>query len=353
MTTAFLVFFAFLAVSFLVGTTIRLGLVYLAHDENRWRGFWGFFGELVDNRWTRPFFTHLLVKRLARWTIASYVRREDFRRAGDVALAEGLVDEAIDCMAEFGHPREAAQLAKDTGRSDQAGRLYRICIDRYLAADRLVSAAESADEAGFWQEAVRLLTGLENAGSRLRAASLCAQNGEPSRAVEILSQKGTPLDAMRVILDAGGTDFVLCHCRDSHDPVLHHFAAETAWKDGRPELGIEILLQYGHLKSAAQFAHAAGLVDRASDLFERVREERFAKERESRKRTWGKLSPGRPGPFRPSSDLEVDEPEGTEIDARPLEMLIPDLELDSAGRFKKPKYGEIEPDHGEQATEDQ
>ncbi|MHC5037590.1 MAG: tetratricopeptide repeat protein [Planctomycetota bacterium] len=318
METAFLLFFITLAVSFAVGTTIRLTLVYTAHDDNRWRNFTGFLGDLADNRLTRPLFTVFLGRRLTHRALEAYVRKEEFGKAGDLALAEGMVDDAIEIMNAEGWTREAARLAMRTGRTARAQRLYRTCIDRSQKKDRLVLAAEMADEAGFWQEAVTRLRSLDTRRARMRAASLAAQHGDPRHAVEILAEEDSPLDAMRVIRDAGHPDFVISHCRESDDPVLHHFGAETARRMGKPEIGVDLLLAHGHLKDAAQFAQDAGLMERAMELYEKVRKEERSKKAELYEKGWGNFgldmpdqTPGGPRPEREElEDLVLDpEPE--------------------------------------------
>ncbi|MHC4600403.1 MAG: hypothetical protein ACYS47_15510, partial [Planctomycetota bacterium] len=212
------------------------------------------------------------------------------------------VDETIDTLEKQDRIQEAARLAKRTAREDRAKSLYRICIDRFLKMKRRIQAAEIAEEAGFWREAVQLLRSHGSRSSRLLAAKLAARNEAPRLAAEIYFQEGAPLDALRVAQEAGDMDFVLSHCRISDNPILHHFGAETARKAGQPELGVELLLSNGHLRRAAEFALSAGLMDKARELFERVREERARKSKKAIEGGWCRPGFRRPNYIRRDSE---------------------------------------------------
>jgi hypothetical protein len=264
-------------------------LLYIAYDETRWRNFMSFLEDLADNRLTRPLFYTFIGPRLARMAIQGYVRKGEFKKAEDLAVSEGLVDETIDTMEARGSIREAARLAKRMAREDRSQRLYRTYLDMCLTQDLRVLAAEVAEEAEFWPEAIQLLRSMEGRGSRLQAAKLAAQHDETLLAVEIFLTEEALLDAMRVAQKAGQVEFVLTYCSNSDNPVLHHFGADTARQVGRPEMGLEILLSHGHLHPAAQFAQQAGLKERAKELMEQIQEKRSAIRKEILK--------GRGGPF--------------------------------------------------------
>ncbi|MHC5036868.1 MAG: hypothetical protein ACYTHM_06115 [Planctomycetota bacterium] len=259
-----------LMISLVAGAYIQITLIRLSYDERGWHDFLFYFDRLADNRFTRPLFSRLLGKRLARKTIERYVRMGNFRKAGDQASAEGLADETIDLLEEREDTLEAARLAMRTGNEDRTTSLYRNAIDTFLKEGRDVLAAEAAEEAGFTREAVRLFRSLGSREGRLHAARLAKEHGETELAVEIFLEEGDPLSAMHAAQEAGEVDFVISYCRDSDDPILHHFGAETARKAGQPEIGIDLLLSRGHLHQAAQFAQAAGLGERAKELFKEI-----------------------------------------------------------------------------------
>jgi hypothetical protein len=288
-------------------------LVYVAWDEYRWDRFIGFLESLADNRLTRPVFNTFIGRYVALMAIEGYIRRGKLRKAEDLAVSEGLVDETLDRMEERGKMREAGRLARRMARKERSEKLYKAFIEECLAQDKPVLAAEAAEEGGLWKEAVRLGQSLEGRDSRLRAARLAAQNGAPGPAIEIFLREGALLDAMRVAEEAGKVDFVLGFCKDSDNPVLHQFGADTAMRVGRPDLGVEILLAHGHLHGAAQYAMAAGLKDQARELIEKLRQRRAAQAREI-------LRKGR-GPFGfDFSDDILEETEGAEED---LEAVTP------------------------------
>jgi hypothetical protein len=301
------------AVSGGIGIISAATLVYMAWDEYRWDRFIGFFESLADNRLTRPLFDTFIGRGVALMAIVGYIRRGKLQKAEDLAVSEGLVDETIDRMEARGKVRGAGRLARRMGREQRSRSLYKAFIEECLANDRKVLAAEAAEEGGLWKEAVRLGLNLEGRESRLRAAKLAAQNGAPGPAIEIFLREGALLDAMRVAEEAGQVDFVLSFCKDSDNPVLHQFGADTALRVGRPDLGVEILLAHGHLHGAAQFALSAGLKDRARELIEELRERRAAQAREIARRGRG------PFGFDFSDDI-LDEQDGVEED---LEAVTP------------------------------
>jgi hypothetical protein len=154
---------------------------------------------------------------------------------------------------------------------ESADQFFRNVIDGYLEENKNVFAAETAEEAGFWGEAIDLFAGLGTRESRLHAARLAAENGQPALAVNIFLQDEALMDAMRVAEENGMVEFVLQYCEASDNPVLIHFGADTAKRAGDPDRGLAILKKHGDLHQAALFAREAGLLERADEIVEELR----------------------------------------------------------------------------------
>ncbi len=257
-----------------VGAGVGILLIYLASDEFRWAWFLECIGYVFDNPLTRPVMETSIGRWMNRKTVLGYIRAQKFEKAADLAVKEGLVDESIAMLETSGRIHEAARLAKRIGRDEQAERLYRTFIGLCLDKGRNVTAAETAEEAGFWEDAVNMYRGLEGKESRLKAAKLSAAHGLHGLALEIFLKEEALLDAMRVAEDNGKIDFLIDFCRNSENPVLHHFGADAARRAGKPEVAVDILLSHGHLHHAAQIAQQTGLKDKAAELIAEIRRKR-------------------------------------------------------------------------------
>ncbi|MHC5036236.1 MAG: hypothetical protein ACYTHM_02890 [Planctomycetota bacterium] len=257
-----------------IGMTAGIILIFLLSDEQRWRAFLETIDQTMDNRLTRKLFDSSLGKWVNRATIKSYIRSAKFQRAQDVAVREGLVDEAVDLFATYGHHREAAALARRMGRDELADAHYRKEIDACKAENRGNRAAEIAEEAGFWEEAVDLMMALGSRESKLHAARIAGQHGMAERAVQIYLREQALVNAMQVAEENGMIDFVLKFCEESDNPTLHHFAADAAHRAGNSERGLEILEKRGYLHQAALFAREAGLVDRVPEIMKKIQEKK-------------------------------------------------------------------------------
>jgi len=289
-----------------VGGTIGAGagalLLYLLWDEHRWAEFVDRFEGLFDNRLTRPLFQTAVGRWLNKKTILGYIMKEKYQKAADLAVREGLVDEAVDFLEERGRILEAGRLARRMARDQRADRNFREYIDLCLEKGRQVYAAEAAEEAGFWTEAVQLYQGLEGKPSRLKAARIAADHGMPAMAVEVFLREEALLDAMRVAEEHGQLPFALEYCRKSDNPVLHHFGADAAARDGRFDVAVAILEEHGHLHAAVRMARKGGLEEKEGALAAQIRERR-AREADRSLRSGG-------GPFSfDFSDDVIDERE--------------------------------------------
>lgn len=255
-----------------IGVIAGATLLYLVSDELRWHNFLLSVEGFLDNRATRWLFDTSIGKWVNRKTIESYIRRGDPRKAQELAIREGLVDETLAALTGAGLLREAGALSRRTGRDERAETLYRQAIDLLVAEGREVLAAEVAEEAEFWAEAVELMAGLQSRESRLHAARIAASHGMPQTAVEIYLREEAVMDAMRVGEEHGQVEFVLRFCEESKNPVLHQFAADAAKRTGDPERGLRILEAHGNLHQAAMFAKEAGMTAKAKELFQKLRD---------------------------------------------------------------------------------
>jgi hypothetical protein len=255
------------------GTGVILGaiMIYLASDELRWKNFLEWVGDRLDNRLTRWLFNTSLGKALNVKTIEAHVRAGKADRARDIAVREGLVEEALEAFSDFGKFREGAILARRMGRDEKADALYRREIDSAQGEGQPVQAAEVAEEAGFWEEAVDRMEKLKGRTTHLRAARLASVHGMPERAVKIFLEEEALVDAMQTAEKHGMLDFVLGYCEKSDSAVLHHFGADAARRSGDAERGIAILEKQGLLHEAALFARESRLDDRADELIEKLK----------------------------------------------------------------------------------
>ncbi len=266
-----------------LGVAAAVLMLYFASDELRWARFLDTAGSLFDNRLTRPVMESGLGRWINRKTIMGYIRAGRFDKAGDIAVREALVDESVAMLEASGRIREAAKLARRMGRDADAERLYRSFMAMCLEKDMKLAAAETAEEAGFWEDAVNLYRGLEGKESRLKAARISAAHGLPGLAIEIFLSEEALLDAMRTAEEAGMLDFLLQFCSNSPNAVLHHFGADAARRAGKIGAAIGILEAHGHLQNAAAMAREAGLAEKAAALLERIREKRLGAPKETSK----------------------------------------------------------------------
>jgi hypothetical protein len=276
-TTVLAVMFAGMA----FGAGCGVLLIYLLWDEHRWSEFVEKVEGVFDNPLTRPLFRTTLGRWINQRTVMGYIIGGKYQKAADLAVREELVDETLDLLEERGRIREAGRLARRMARDERADRNYRQFIDLCVEGSRPVLAAEAAEEAGFWDEAINLMRRFESRNTRIRAARLAAEHDLPELAVEIFLKEEALMDAMRVAEENDMLDFVLAFCLRSPNPVLHHFGADAARRAGNPELGVRILLEHGYIHQAAQLARSAGLHDKADELVEELRRRRAERSRES------------------------------------------------------------------------
>jgi hypothetical protein len=257
------------------GTAGLLGgvlLLYVLSDEMRWQRFLEALTGWMDNRVSRWAFGNTLGRWVNLKSIESFTRSGRFDQVEALCIREGLIDESIGILAGEGHHREAAVLARRTGRDERASALFRGVIDAALQEGRFVLAAEAAELAGFWAEAVDLLTASESREDRLRGARIAGEHGMPAKAVEVYLRDEALMDAMRAAEAAGQTEFLFQYCEESASAVLHHFAADASRRVGDPERGLRILIAHGHMHQAAQFAREAGLKEKAREIREKIAE---------------------------------------------------------------------------------
>lgn len=266
----FLVFACCVALLYVWSDAVRLHQAkqFWGRVENRLLRTW--FGRWMSGRVGRP---------LARAELEKHLLAERRERAIALAQRSDLVAEGAGFVAEHRGPEAAADFARACGHEAVAQRWWREAYDTRCAAGDFVRAAEAAEGAGMYREAMDAWGRLPEGAGLLAQARLSEHTGHPREALDAFLDLGAAGDAIRVAERCSLLDALVAGAEARTNIDVWRAAAETCVKHGRGAKAVDLYRRAGDLRLALAAAKAGGL-----DAIVREIEAIFAARREAEAR---------------------------------------------------------------------
>jgi hypothetical protein len=208
------------------------------------------FGRWVTRRFGRP---------LALAELEGHLLAERRERAVALARRFDLVAAGAELVAEHRGPEAAADFARACGDAPVALRWWGTAYDTRREAGDWVRAAEAAEHAGRYSDAMAAWGRLPDGAGRLAQARLSERTGHPREALEAYLDLGAAGDALRVADHCDLLDALLAGVETRTNADLWRAAADTCMRHGRAAKGVDLYRRAGELALALAAARQGGL----------------------------------------------------------------------------------------------
>lgn len=269
---------AFIWIGFLVSVSLA-ALLYIWSDAVRHhqaKEAWGRVERRLLRTWLGRWMSARIGRPMARAELEKHLLAERRERAIALAQRFDLVAEGAECAAEHRGPEAAADFARACGHADVAAHWWRTAYETRRAAGDFVRAAEAAEAAGMYREAMAAWDRLPDGAGRLAQARLSEHTGHPREALDAFLDLGAAGDAIRVAERCGLLDELVAGAESRTNIDLWRAAADTCGKHGRAAKAVDLYRRAGDLRLALAAAKAGGL-----DAIVREIEAGFAARREA------------------------------------------------------------------------
>lgn len=205
---------------------------------------------------------------------------DEQRRERAVALAQrfDLVGHGAAYVAARHGAEAGADFAVACARTDVAKQFWLSAYQRHLADGRMAMAAEAADAADLYREAIDAWHDVPAGGGLLRAARLSERLGYPREAIRdyVAAQAGG--SALRLAEARGLVEELIAAAETSGDPAIWRIAGELSMKRQEWRAAVGFLRRAGDLRMTLLAAKRGGLDDVVRDV-QAILDARLAEER--------------------------------------------------------------------------